>query len=97
MECAAACCVSSPAGAQDPAALSAAVAAMAGAPAGAGARATPQNWRAGVAAVSRSTALRRPVADVMAADALKLVKKWARDRCEELPLVLGGCDSNEFC
>jgi hypothetical protein len=34
--------------------------------------------------VSRSTPLRRPVADVMAADALKLVKKWARDRCGHL-------------
>jgi hypothetical protein len=73
-----------PVGAQDSAGLSAAVAAMAGAPAGAGGRATPQNWRAGIAAVSRSTTLRRPVADAMAADALKLVKKWARDRCETL-------------
>lgn len=71
-----------PAGA-DAAATSAAIAAVAGAPAAGGwGRATPQNWRAGVAAVSRSTPLRRPVADVMAVDALKLVKKWARDRCE---------------
>lgn len=56
-------------------------AAAAGPAAAAAGRATPQNWRAGVAAVSRSTPLRRPVAEVMAADALKLVKKWARDRC----------------
>lgn len=45
-----------------------------------GGRHTAQTWRAGAVNVSRSCNLRRPVAEVMAEDALKLVKKWARDR-----------------
>jgi hypothetical protein len=34
-----------------------------------------------VVAVSRSCGLRKPTADVMAEDALALVKKWSRERC----------------
>lgn len=68
------------------AAAAAAVAAAVGAQAAAavaanGGRHTAQTWRAGAVNVSRSCNLRRPVAEVMAEDALKLVKKWARDRC----------------
>lgn len=44
------------------------------------ARLTAQNWRAGATNISRSCALRHARADAIAADALGLVKKWARDR-----------------
>lgn len=47
----------------------------------AAARMTAQNWRAGATNISRSCALRHARAEVIAADALGLVKKWARDRC----------------
>lgn len=43
-------------------------------------RLTAQNWRAGATNISRSTTLRHARADAIAADALGLVKKWARDR-----------------
>lgn len=43
-------------------------------------------WRAGIQGSSRATAMRRPTAEAMAADALTLVKKWAADRW-----VLAGC------
>jgi DNA polymerase eta len=39
-----------------------------------------RNWRAGISSVSRSCTLRHATADVVAADALALVKKWARSR-----------------
>ena len=48
---------------------------------GGGGRSTPQTWRAGSAAVSRSVPLGRPVAKQMADEALKLVKRWSRERC----------------
>lgn len=44
-------------------------------------RMTAQNWRAGATNISRSCALRHARAEVIATDALGLVKKWARDRC----------------
>jgi DNA polymerase eta len=44
-------------------------------------RLTVQNWRAGATNISRSCTLRHARADAIAADALGLVKKWARDRC----------------
>jgi hypothetical protein len=79
-----------PAAAADVAAAAAPAVAAAAAGPGHG-RLNAQNWRLGATNISRSCALRHARADAIAADALGLVKKWARDRCVHVrPLLTLG-------
>jgi hypothetical protein len=54
------------------------------------ARMTAHNRRVGATNISRSCALRHARADAIAADALGLMKKWARDRCVSVVVGLLG-------